>query len=103
MNINEYISNNRIGYKNTMVRQVQCADGFKMSVQASSFHYCYPRTNEATHYDTVEIGYPSAKEELIMDYAEEPTTPCGTVYAQVPVEVVNAVIAKHGGFASDEG
>ena len=77
---------------------VVCRDGFTMSVQASKFHYCFPRENEGP-YELVEVGYPSAKEDLLLDYAEEPDIPTSTVYGYVPVEVVEAVLEKHGGFA----
>ena len=36
-------------------------------------------------------------EELLMPYAEEPGKPTKTIYAFVPVSVVEKVIAKHGG------
>lgn len=78
---------------------LRCTDGFKLSVQASSMHYCSPRDNEGP-YDTVEIGYPSEVVEAFMPYCEDPTTPTGTVYAQVPIEVVLTVINKHGGIGA---
>ena len=74
-----------------------CADGFKMSIQASSFHYCSPREDGLDNYETVEIGFPSEREELLMDYAEDGNNPTSTVYGWVPVEIVDAVIRKHGG------
>ena len=48
-------------YKN---KQVVCKDGFKMSVQANDSAYCSPRINNAERYTSVEIGFPSEKEEL---------------------------------------
>lgn len=77
---------------------ITCLDGFKMSVQASNFHYCNPREDLMDgEYDEVEIGFPSQKEDLIMEYAECPDEPTDTVYGWVPVEIVNEVIEKHGG------
>ena len=75
---------------------VRCKDGFTMSVQASEYHYCIPRNNDGpwTH---VEVGFPSDREELLMPYAEDSEHPTETVYAYVPVEVVEKVIEKHGG------
>ena len=83
-------------------RQVVCADGFKMSVQAHDGAYCSPRMNGADRYEEVEVGFPSEREELIMQYAEEPDVPTQTVYGYVPVQVVTNVIAKHGGIVDGE-
>ena len=77
--------------------KVICADGFKMSMQASHAHYCSPREDGLNDYDTIEIGFPSEKEELLMDYAEDGSNPTGTVYGWVPVEIVDKIIRKHGG------
>lgn len=77
---------------------IYCADGFQMSVQASAYHYCEPRTNLSDcNYEEVEIGFPSIEESLIMDYAENPDNPTGTVYGWVPISVVDEVLIKHGG------
>jgi len=83
-------------------RQVVCADGFTMSVQAHYGAYCTPRINGADKYEEVEVGFPSNREELIMTYAEEPDSPTQTVYAYVPVQVVTNVLAKHGGIVEGE-
>ena len=82
--------------------RVVCADGFSMSVQASAYNYCQPRQPDAVRYETVEIGFPSAKENMIMLYAETPENPTDTVYAYVPVQVVTNVIVRHGGIVSGE-
>ena len=83
-------------------KPVICRDGFTMSIQAGVGMYSKPRTFSAEHYQEVEIGYPSAKESLILEYAEVPSTPTDTVYAYVPVHIVTLVIAKHGGMVSGE-
>lgn len=80
--------------------RVTCADGFNMSVQAHYGAYCEPRINHAPVYQKVEVGFPSAEEPLLMDYADEPFKPTATVYAYVPVHVVTTIIAKHGGMTS---
>lgn len=74
-----------------------CADGFKMSVQASATHYCSPRATGLNFYDSVEVGFPSERVEELMKYAESPEKPTETVYPWVPVEVVNAIVNAHGG------
>lgn len=40
--------------------------------------------------------------EEIMQYAEDPEDPTGTVYGFVPTEIANAVVAAHGGLAKTE-
>ena len=80
-------------------KPVVCADGFRMSVQAGEDLYCTPRIDNAVRYQSVEVGFPSSKEELLIDYAEPIT---GTVYPYVPVSVVSLVIAKHGGMVEGE-
>lgn len=53
---------------------------------------------ESGEYATCEVGYPSQKEELLMPYIEDPTEPTKAVYPYVPVEVIEQVIEKHGGW-----
>ena len=81
---------------------VVCADGFSMSVQANSTSYCSPRHDHANPYTSVEVGFPNKEEPLLLEWAEEPENPTGTVYAWVPVQVVTNVIAKHGGMVEGE-
>jgi hypothetical protein len=81
---------------------VECVDGFKMSVQANGTAYCSPRIDDADNYTEVEIGFPSHREELLIEFAEEPNKPTETVYAWVPTQIVTTVIAKHGGMVSGE-
>ena len=81
--------------------KITCNDGFSMSVQASDGHYCNPRRNLPDgDYSTAEIGFPSAVEELISEYAEDSSDLTETVYGYVPIEVVDAVIQKHGGIST---
>ena len=96
--VNEYMKNNRASDW-FGVKRMYCNDGFSMSVQAHDGAYCDPRVDPAKtdYYFEVEIGYPSEKEHLIMQYAEDVDNPTDTVYGYVPVEVVAEVIEKHGG------
>jgi hypothetical protein len=80
-----------------MIPKIICADGFRMSVQATHTHYCSPREDECSYYSEVEVGFPSAKEETLMPYCENPNTPTDTVYGYVPVEIINAIVDAHGG------
>ncbi len=76
--------------------KIVCADGFSLSVQASRYHYCAPRDSEGPWYQ-VEVGFPSAKAEELMQWCESPDSPTETVYGYVPIEVVESLIDKHGG------
>ena len=76
--------------------RLYCNDGYSISVQASAFHYCSPRLNGLQDYKSVELGYPSAEDELINEYAEGMDY-TDTVYGYVPIEVVEKLIEKHGG------
>lgn len=73
---------------------VMCSDGFKISIQASEYHYCTPRDNYGP-WSNVELGYPSQADDLIQRYAETPEDPTQTVYGYVPIETVQALIEKH--------
>lgn len=88
--------------KHKLNKPVVCADGFKMSVQASETAYCTPRITGAERYTSVEVGFPNRVEPLILPYAEEPETPCDTVYPRTPSELVTLVIVKHGGMVEGE-
>ena len=77
--------------------RLYCNDGYSISVQASEFHYCSPRLNGLQDYKSVELGYPSAEDELINKYAENALNYTDTVYGYAPIEVVEKFIEKHGG------
>jgi len=77
---------------------IQCSDGFTMSVQAGRGLHCSPRNNDGP-WTAVEVGFPSAKSDLLMDYAEDSEKPTDTVYGYVPITTVARVILEHGGFA----
>lgn len=87
-------------YKPPAQRTV-CADGVSLSIQGSAFTYCLPRNN-AGPYSHMEVG-------LIENEAGEAISPPETwaeyadgdfpndVYGYVPVELIEAFIADHGG------
>ena len=81
------------------MKRIKCKDGLIFSAQASEYTYCSPRENIGP-WTAVEIGFPSEKVCEFMEYAETPKNPTETVYGWVPVEVVEAVVEKHGGFES---
>ena len=81
--------------------RIVCNDGFNMSVQGSSGHYCSPRKTQ-NWYSSLEIGFPSEEEPLINQFAETKHDWTGTVYGYVPIEIIQEVITKHGGIDVDE-
>ena len=77
--------------------KIVCADGFFMSVQASKSHYCTPRQDDGP-YTHAEVGFPSEYTPEFVEYAEgDPESMSDSVCGFVPVTVINAVIARHGG------
>ena len=91
-----------MSFRDKLNKAVKCADGFSMSVQAHDGAYCSPRIDGAPRYESVEVGYPSAEEPLLMPFCEDDENPTGTVYGYVPSHVVTTVIAKHGGMVEGE-
>jgi hypothetical protein len=82
--------------KRMPVDHIVCKDGFTFSVQASSSHYCTPRSDDAHAYTNFEVGFPSILEESLAPYAETPGT-TETVFGWVPLRVIVYLIDKHGG------
>ena len=83
-------------------KRVVCADGFSISIQASSFNYCSPREDDAVAYKSVELGFPNKPDPFILAYAEEQGNWTGSVYGYVPAHVVRKMIAGHGGIVSGQ-
>ena len=79
-----------------VIPKIMMKDGEYMSVQASSTHYCSPRTDNCSRYDRYEIGFPSQLFDEIRDFAETPNT-TDTVFGWVPEELIVKIIAEHGG------
>lgn len=83
----------------TSLREVVvCADGFRMSVQASRYHYCSPRTDDAEIYTSVEIGFPTTCDLFLAPFMSAD----GDVAGWVPATIVHAIIELHGGMVSGE-
>lgn len=83
---------------------VVCADGFRVSIQASKMHYSWPRDNVRA-YKACELGYPSEPDDLIKEYAEQhlgENNYVDCVYPFVPAKVIQALLDKHGGIVSGE-
>jgi len=81
--------------------RIYCNDGFNMSVQGSSGHYCEPRKTQ-NWYSKMEIGYPTREEISILKYAENKDNPTDTVYGYVPCDIIQEIIDNHGGIDVDK-
>ena len=92
--INKYLQ----AHANKRVKPaIKCKDGFTMSVQVSKDHHCTPRSDNGP-YSHVEVGYLAQYEPALIPYAEFKNKPLNnTLFNNVPVAIVNALIAKHGG------
>ena len=87
--------------ENRIFPSMVCADGLSLSVQGHYGAYSYPRDDFAEQYQQVEIMGPKKADELLAPYERD----CNAVgdemiYPYVPVEVVAAVIEKHGGLTA---
>ena len=80
-----------------LAKRITCKDGFSLSVQATHGAYCSPRRNEGPWHQ-VEVGFPSAPPEFIGHKAENPDKLTDTVYGYVNIDLVEHLIALHGGF-----
>lgn len=100
--VNDYLMDpsNKFGDRTPTIRRIVCRDGFTLSVQANQFAYCSPRSNNGP-WTQVEVGYPSAPPEFIMEFADEADYPTDTIYAFVPIDYVQKLVDFHGGIAID--
>lgn len=78
-----------VKYK-TVAPRVECADGARISVQASETHYSTPRSNTGP-YTHVE-AWCASTEVTEFEYSDDEPS------AQVPIEDVVQFIDNHGGF-----
>ena len=79
-------------------RVCRLRDGTIASVQASEFHYCSPRKDNAEKYSTVEAWFwrlDKRFEDGIRNLTKEPL-------AFLPARKLKMMIASHGGIVSEE-
>lgn len=79
------------GYKHHN-KELTTPDGTRVSVQASKYHYCIPRTDKGP-YTHVELGFPSADppgyiQNFVEHFGPEPIDYTECIYPYVPVELV---------------
>lgn len=97
--INLFLKNTKkvspVGILETRPRFV-FGDGTSISIQASHFSYCTPRSDDAIIYESVECGFPSKTIKQLKEYAEEPGVWTETVYPYTPVSVLNEIVKQKG-------
>jgi hypothetical protein len=79
--------------------RVFAKDGWNISLQMHSGNYCSSENGYRKFghtMETVEFGYPSEADEMLAEYAEDPTDLTNTV-GSIPVSVLEEIFAKHGG------
>ena len=65
------------------------------------WYCCIPNEDLSDgNYSKVELNYLSEEVEEFLPFAEDDEAPLATVYGYVPVETVDAVLAKHGGIVN---
>lgn len=74
---------------------ITCPDGFECSVQTGLGMYSTPRNNFGP-WTEVEVGYPTQKVDDWLNWAEDPNNPTETVYAYIPVSIVETELKKRG-------
>lgn len=85
------------GFRRNTVPPIVCADGASLSVQASRTHFCSPQNSNGP-WDTVEVGFPSVAVPEWAGFKHEVDGPDSkAVFGGVPVALVRAFIAAHGG------
>lgn len=96
MDLSTFIKDTFDGSPYQIRPRIVCKDGFSMSVQGHFGAYSKPRQNNI-FFETLEIGFPSHKEPLISEFAENQRDLTETVYPYVDTEIIQQVIDKHGG------
>lgn len=84
---------------------VVCKDGFSLSIQASSGHYCVPAANNRTDYTELELGCLSEVVPELNGYMDPGSDEKGysrAVFAYVPRELVKSILRKHGGISREK-
>jgi hypothetical protein len=88
------------GQEKRIFPRMVCSDGFEMSVQGHWGAYSCPRDDFADRYQEVEI---MCKADPILDEHGGHDSGEERIYGYVPIEIVERVIAAHGGLADASG
>jgi len=102
MKVSRHHYNNGDEMVHSRCHPVICNDGFQMSVQVGEQLYSNPRAYIAEgSYSEAEVGFPSEREPLLDPFVEtysmEDMDYTQRVYPYVPCDIIDQVLAKHGG------
>lgn len=91
-----------------IIRRIICADGFRISIQASAGHYAedshpteeapywsHPERDVVYPWTAVEVGAATGPVLELAELADDPDSPY--IWAWVPIEKAADVLAAHGG------
>lgn len=83
----------------TFRRALELNNGVVLSIQASEGAYSTPRVNglKSEDYTHFEIGFPTERIDLLIQYAEDQEKPTDTVYPYTPINVIEQVVKEAGG------
>ena len=91
MTVREFLRKYPVSQSKWVRPHVICADGYTMSIQASDYHYCIPRKDNADDYEAVEVMVISSRDpKSLRPYS------VGGVYAFVPIEMLERIVKRHG-------
>lgn len=100
MNVCDYLNKTSIEKEGelNMRPSIVCVDGLEISVQAGFGWSSLPRWNLCKHdYYAVEACIVKCIEPDLEPYRD------GSIFANVPLEIVEKIVAAHGGIADPEG
>lgn len=100
MNVCDYLKKTSIDREGVinMRPNIICADGFSISVQAGYGYESMPRWNQCKKsYYAVEACCVSCIEPELEPYRD------GIVFKNVPLNIVEKIVAEHGGIENPEG
>lgn len=96
-----YLDQARHSQLDTVANRLVLKNRGIVSIQASSHHYCEPRSTQKSYrfYTEFELGMPQNCDltEDLKQYAEDPEDYSGTVYGRVPISVIDEFLEANGG------
>lgn len=79
-------------------RRAVCKSGLSLSIQASRWHYCSPKQDNASSYTMVEAGFPEKNGKPVRLRSLGPAESRGSpVWGYVPVETLDRLLRRNGG------
>ncbi len=76
---------------------IYCEDGFTVGVNAGWVYNSKPKRDKARFYFEVEVGYPSEPYRPLRLYADDKKKYPNTTFANVPLDLVVAMLNSHCG------